>query len=119
MISNTKLLSVGTASLILGALGGYFIGDLSHQDSNNQIIMANRSGIILQAVLDTPEMNRDDAQKLIIAPINNILKLYRDQGFVVIDAAKNDDGHYSVIALPDNARDITDELKDAIKHSTK
>ena len=120
MISNTKLLSVGVASLVVGVLGGYFIGDLTHEDSsNNQIIIANRSGIILQAILDTPEMNKDDAQKLIVTPINNVLKSYRDQGFVVLDAAKNEDGHYSIIALPENAKDITNEIKEAIKHVSK
>lgn len=113
MKSKSILLAVALTANFTGIFAGYLFGS-SSEPVNSKFLIANRTGLIYEAILDNPDISKDEAKKMIVDPINAILTSYRDQGFIVIDGAKDDQGHYSIVALPKESRDISDELKNAI-----
>lgn len=77
-------------------------------------LIADKNAVILNAVLERNSTDQKALEKEIVMPVLQVLRRYSDQGYVVIDGARNDQGHFSVAALPAGARDITPELSAAI-----
>lgn len=76
--------------------------------------VAERTAIILQSVLSHPGESKDQLQERISDPIVSVLKKYTDAGYIVIDAARDENGNYVIAALPESTKDITKEMASAI-----
>lgn len=101
------------AAAILCA-ASFFMGQTTVEQPG-KFAIAEKGAVVLQAVLDRPSVPPETYAREIVQPIIKVLKHYADQGFVVVDSTKDEQGNYSLIALPKNAIDITDELRAAIK----
>ncbi len=91
-----------------GAAGYY-----SHQPTT-KIAVAERPAIIFQAALARQGQSDEALQNQVVGPIKAVLKQYSDAGYLVLDAARDDDGLMRVAALPKDALDITEVLRKAI-----
>jgi hypothetical protein len=89
--------------------GGYY----SHQPTT-KIAIAERPAIIFQAALARQGSSNEALQAQVVEPIKAVLKQYSDAGYLVLDAARDDDGLMRVAALPKDALDITDVLRKSI-----
>ena len=88
-------------------------GYYSHQPTT-KIAIAERSAIIFQAALARQGSSNEALQAQVVDPIKAVLKQYSDAGYLVLDAARDDDGLMRVAALPKDALDITDVLRKSI-----
>jgi hypothetical protein len=50
----------------------------------------------------------------VVEPIKAVLQQYSDAGYLVLDAARDEDGLMRVAALPKDALDITEVLRKAV-----
>lgn len=83
--------------------------------ATGKYLVAEKSAIILQAVFERQGLPDEEMEKQIGKPILAVLKKYADQGYVVIDAAKDEQGNLSIAAMPNGTRDISAELRAAIE----
>ena len=88
-------------------------GYYSHQPTT-KIAIAERPAIIFQAALARQGSSNEALQEEVVAPIKAVLKQYSDAGYLVLDAARDEDGLMRVAALPKDALDITEVLRKAI-----
>ena len=88
-------------------------GYYSHQPTT-KIAIAERPAIIFQAALERQGSSNEALQAQVVEPIKAVLKQYSDAGYLVLDAARDDDGLMRVAALPKDALDITDVLRKSI-----
>lgn len=84
-------------------------------EQSGKFAMAEKSAVVLQAVLDRPEQSADTFTREVAQPIIAVLQRYADLGYTVLDSAKDEQGNYVLIAKPNNAIDITAELREAIQ----
>lgn len=84
-------------------------------EQNGKFAIAEKSAVILQAVLDRPAESPETFAREVAQPIIEVLKRYADQGYTVLDSAKDEQGNYALIAMPKSSIDITTELRAAIK----
>lgn len=92
----------------------YAGGKLNSVTPNGKYLVADKNAVILQAVM---ERDSTDAQALkaeITQPILGVMRRYTDQGYVIIDGARDEHGNLTVAALPADTRDISAELAAAI-----
>lgn len=92
----------------------YAGGKLNGVTPNGKYLVADKNAVILQAVM---ERDSTDAQVLkaeITQPILGVMRRYTEQGYVIIDGARDEHGNLTVAALPADTRDITGELTAAI-----
>lgn len=88
-------------------------GYYSHQPTT-KIAIAERPAIIFQAALERQGSSNEALQAQVVEPIKAVLKQYSDAGYLVLDAARDEDGLMRVAALPKDALDITDVLRKSI-----
>lgn len=88
-------------------------------DPKVRVAVADRQAIIFDHALDFPTMGADERQRRLIEPILGVLQKYSLAGYLVVDALKDESGAYFVSALPDQALDITDELKAAVREASQ
>lgn len=91
-----------------GAAGYY-----SHQPTT-KIAIAERPAVIFQAALARQGSSNEELQVQVVEPIKVVLKQYADAGYLVLDAARDEDGLMRVAALPKDAIDITEVLRKAV-----
>ena len=91
-----------------GAAGYY-----SHQPTT-KIAIAERPAVIFQAALARQGSSNEELQVQVVEPIKVVLKQYADAGYLVLDAARDEDGLMRVAALPKDALDITEVLRKAV-----
>ncbi|MFC5510401.1 hypothetical protein ACFPOU_04565 [Massilia jejuensis] len=99
----------------------YAGGKFSSVTPNGKYLVADKNAVILAAVL---ERDSTDAQTLnaeVAQPILQVMKQYTDQGYVIVDGARDAHGNLTIAALPAGTRDITKELAAAVarKEPTK
>lgn len=114
---------VAQAAAITFLCGACFYagGQFNSTVPNGRYLVADKNAVILAAVL---ERNSTDAKALeaeIAQPVLRVMKRYTDEGYVIIDGAKDERGNFTVAALPAGTRDITQELAAAVarKESAK
>lgn len=91
-----------------GAAGYY-----SHQPTT-KIAISERPAVIFQAALARQGSSNEELQVQVVEPIKVVLKQYADAGYLVLDAARDEDGLMRVAALPKDAIDITEVLRKAV-----
>ena len=91
-----------------GAAGYY-----SHQPTT-KIAIAERPAVIFAAALARQGSSNEELQVQVVEPIKVVLKQYADAGYLVLDAARDEDGLMRVAALPKDALDITEVLRKAV-----
>ena len=70
--------------------------------------------VIFQAALARQGSSHEELQVQVVEPIKVVLKQYADAGYLVLDAARDEDGLMRVAALPKDALDITEVLRKAV-----
>lgn len=111
-----KIISAGSLpySALIVLLGlAFYIGKES-APATPKVAVAERGRVILEAVMDRQDMPKEKIIQEVLDPVKAVLLSYVKQGFVVLDSAKDENGNYSVAALPDNVIDITQELQSAV-----
>ena len=93
----------------------FFVGQSTTQLPHDKFALAEKSAVILQAVLDRPSESAETFEHEIGQPIIKVLQRYADQGYTVLDSAKDEQGNFAVIAMPATSINITEELRAAIK----
>jgi hypothetical protein len=78
-----------------------------------RIAVAEKGGVVLQALLEHPGLTSSQAQRQIATPILRVLAKYADAGYMVVDAGRDRAGQLVVDAVPPDAIDITPELRRA------
>ena len=81
---------------------------------NGRYLVADKNAVILSAVIERNSTDAKALQAEIAQPILQVMKRYTDQGYVIIDGAKDEHGNFTIAALPADTRDITQELSAAI-----
>ena len=117
MSSFKKLILAGELpyiAVLAFAITGFYAGQQFKNDAP-KVAIAERSAVILEAVLERHGDTQETLQNEITQPVLNVLKRYADLGYVVIDTSRDDAGNYSVAALPADAINITDVLRQAVK----
>ena len=77
-------------------------------------VVAEKSAVILKSVLSHPNETGEELQNRITGPVISVLSKYANQGYIVLDAARDENNNYVVAALPEGTRNITNELAAAI-----
>ena len=78
------------------------------------IVLVEKSALVMQAVLERPQLSRAEIEQQIAQPIRAVLQRYTARGYVVVDVAREEAGGFAVAALPDGAADITPEVREAL-----
>lgn len=78
------------------------------------VVIADKGAVILDAFMAHQDLTKDQLHAQIVTPIQQVLQHYRDQGFVVVNVSRDDDGHMTVDAVPADAKDVTDEMRKAV-----
>lgn len=102
----------------MGAMlaAGYLLGSRAAVPAARYVV-ADTGGVVIEAMVERAGELRDAAvaQKQLIDPMQSVLRRYAADGYIVIDAARDGQGGYAVLALPAGARDITAELREVAK----
>lgn len=95
----------------------YYAGAELGNKSNGKYVTADKSTVILNAVLDlhNAASSEDEMKSKIVAPVLGVLKKYADQGYVVVETGKDERGNMLIAAVPPDTRNITKELAEAVK----
>ena len=78
------------------------------------IVLVEKSALVMQAVLERPQLSRAEIEQQIAQPIREVLQRYTARGYVVVDVARDEAGGFAVAALPEGAADITPEVREAL-----
>ena len=81
---------------------------------NGKYLVADKNAVILAAVLERNSTDAKALQAEIAQPVLRVMKRYTDEGYVIIDGAKDEHWNLTIAALPADTRDITQELTAAI-----
>ncbi|MDF0506640.1 hypothetical protein POK33_38465 [Burkholderia cenocepacia] len=98
------------------SLAVYAIGyQAGHQAAKPapRVAVAEKGAVVLEAALSHPTATPAQMKALITDPINGVIQRYLDQGFVIVDTSRNDQGDMTVTALPADTLDITNVLRAA------
>jgi hypothetical protein len=102
----------------MGAMlaAGYLLGSRAATPAARYVV-ADTGGVVIEAMVERAGELRDAAvaQKKLIDPMQDVLRRYAAEGYIVLDAARDGQGGYAVLALPAGARDITPELREVAK----
>jgi len=111
-----KILAAGSLpySALIVMLGMAFYVGRDSAPATSKVVIAERSRVILEAVMDRPDMPKEKVAEEVLEPLKAILAHYQASGYVVLDTARDENGNYAVAALPNGARDITPELQKAV-----
>lgn len=82
-------------------------------------VVADRQGILMEYALSNPTMSEPERQSTLVEPVLGVLRNYSAQGYLVIDALKDESGAYFVSALPIQTKDITGELRNAVEQAIR
>jgi len=80
-----------------------------------KIAFAEKGGVILNAVLKRQDISPAALDEQITKPILTVIKRYVDQGYLVIDSSRDENGYMQISAIPTGAINITPEIEAAIK----
>jgi hypothetical protein len=83
----------------------------------DKVAIAEKSGLVLEALLSHPSSTPEEIDAQLRRPILGVFNKYAALGYTVIDAGKDEQGNLAVVAVPANAIDITPELRAAVKNA--
>ncbi len=83
-----------------------------------KIAFAEKGAVIMSTVLARQDISPDVLIEQVKKPILAVIKLYVDQGYVVIDSSRDENGNMSVNGIPAGAIDITPEIKAAVNNQS-
>jgi hypothetical protein len=109
------------ASASLCGVCFYAGGKLNSVTPNGRYLVADKNAVILAAVLERDSTDAEALRAQITQPVLRVMRHYADQGYVIIDGARDERGNLTIAALPAGTRDITNELAAAVtpKESAK
>ena len=87
---------------------------LQTQPPAPKIALTEQGGVVLEAVLDRPDVDQATAARLVGQAVRSVLSKYRDQGYVVLDVTHSGDNEVLIDAVPRSAIDITQEMRAAV-----
>lgn len=106
-----------TVLILCGA--AFFVGRNTVTKEPPRFAMGEKSAVIAEAVLNRSGPISDEYfDKTIKKPVLAVLKKYADQGYIVVDVYKDEQGYMSVAAAPSTAIDITQEMRNSIKKAS-
>jgi hypothetical protein len=79
-----------------------------------RIAVADEGATLLEAALNRSDLSKEQREAAIVAPVRAVLDRFRQQGYLVIDMSRNDDGDMTVATIPSGAIDITNELRQSV-----
>ena len=82
--------------------------------SGPKIAFSEKGAVILNAALGRQDISAVVLDEQIKKPILAVIKRYVDQGYVVIDSSRDENGNMVVSGIPPGAIDITPELTAAL-----
>jgi hypothetical protein len=83
-----------------------------------KIAFAEKGALVLSNVLARQDISESTLDEQIKKPILAVMKRYVDQGYVVIDSSRDENGNMAINAIPPGAIDITSEMKEAINKAS-
>jgi hypothetical protein len=108
---------MGTGNLpylvVAGLSAAMFMAGRASSNQHLRVAVAEKSAVVMQAVLENPQMSRAQLDEQVKAPIMKVMQRYAAAGYAVIEAGADEAGGYSVLALPVGSVDITAELRAA------
>jgi hypothetical protein len=118
-MSERKKTALATGVQLLAVAGlcavcFYAGGKLGSVPPNGKYLVADKNAVILSAVLERNSTDVEGLRAEIAQPVMQVMRRYTDQGYVIIDGARDERGNLTIAALPADTRDITKELAAAI-----
>ena len=98
----------------VAAVVGFVAGRQSIQPTG-KFAFAEKGAIITEAIFARQDLDEAALKKEVVQPILGVLQRWSDQGYIVIDSSKDEQGNFAVLAIPDGAKDISAEMREAIK----
>lgn len=111
-----------SAVLLIAALGvyiGYETNLLKGTTNPPKVAFAEKSAVVIKALLTRNDLDKNAVDAQIKQPILAVIKRYVEQGYVVIDSGRDENGMMAVSGIPKGAIDITPELYAALKLQTQ
>jgi len=102
-------------AVFICAAAAFYLGQSWEKPEPIKFAVAEKAAVVIQAVLDNPNLTNEQNQAQIVDPIRGVLKKYADQGYAVIESSRDENGNHAIAALPANSINITSELKEAIQ----
>lgn len=86
-----------------------------------KVAIVGKNEIILRAMLEHPQLanSPEDVKRYLVDPINKFQSSLANNGYIVLEASKDEQGAYSVNAMPAGYVDQTESLNLAVKESLK
>ena len=116
------IMTTNLASFALGVLwhsGGNPWGLSFANSPRLKIATIAKEAVIFDAIYDRPGVSKERLDTEVIQPTLAYLKDLQGKGYVVIDTTTDAQGRMSVSALPEDAIDLTLELKKIVQISTQ
>ncbi len=102
-------------AVLICAAAAFYLGLSWEKPEPIKFAVAEKAAVVIQAVLDNPNLTNEQNQVQIVDPIRGVLKKYADQGYAVIESSRDENGNHAIAALPANSINITSELKEALQ----
>lgn len=82
-----------------------------------KIAFAEQGAVVLEAILDQPNMKSADANRLVGGTVRMVLDKYQHAGYLVVNVTHSADGQLLIAAIPNGAIDITPEMRSSVAHA--
>lgn len=82
-----------------------------------KIAFAEQGAVVLEAILDQPNMKPADANRLVGGTVRMVLEKYQRAGYLVVNVTHSADGQLLIAAIPNGAVDITPEMRTSVAHA--
>jgi hypothetical protein len=82
-----------------------------------KIAFAEQGAVVLEAILDRPNMKSADANRLVGGTVRTVLDKYQRAGYLVVNVTHSADGQLLIAAIPNGAVDITPEMRTSVAHA--
>ncbi len=115
-VNKTVPIPVAIIFLLVGITAGFLIGQKTAQPQGIKIATAEKGEVLLEALLSRPNASQQTLEIQVERPIQKIYQHYSDNGWLVLNTSKDEDGNICIDALPKGkTRDITQELRNAVQ----
>lgn len=79
-----------------------------------KVAFAEKSAVIFESVFKRQDVSAAVIDEQIKKPILAVIKRYVNQGYVVIDSGRDEDGNMTITGIPSGSIDITSEIRAAV-----
>ena len=116
MSNRTVPMPAALLMAVSGLVLGFVIGQKT-TPTETKIVTADKGAVLLEAILKHPNASSKELQARVEQPITTILKHYSDNGYLVLNTTKDDEGNICIDAFPKKKLpDITQELRNAVQY---